>query len=260
MQDKVVVVTGASAGIGAEVAKLAAKRGAKTVLVARREKELTDVAKECGPNALVVVADMTIRADVQRVVASAIAKFGHIDAWINNAGQGITRLVSELTDEDVDTMILVNVKSVLYGMQSVLPHFKERQKGHILNVGSMLGRIPFAPIRSAYGASKHAMNSLSSNLRQELRVEYPQIFVSVVHPGVVATEFGSKALHGGPDSRAIPGAQPATEVAAVIVNTLEHPRADVYTRDGSQTLVANYYGAPDMGEAETLFGHPPRAR
>jgi len=89
---------------------------------------------------------------------AALAKFGHIDVWVNNAGRGISRLVSELTDEDIDEMMLVNVKSALYGMQAVLAHFGERGSGRIINVSSMLGRVPFAPIRSAYPASKHALN------------------------------------------------------------------------------------------------------
>jgi short-subunit dehydrogenase len=109
--------------------------------------------------------------------------------------------------------------------------------------------VPFAPFRSAYSASKHALNALTANLRMELRAQFPQIVVSAVHPGVVATDFGSRALHGGPDSRALPGAQTADEVADVIVEVIEHPRVDVYTRPGAQQMVAGYF-AGDMGRAE----------
>jgi NADP-dependent 3-hydroxy acid dehydrogenase YdfG len=250
MQDRVIVITGASAGIGAALAELVGTRGARPVLVARRERELAEVAGRSGAGALVVPADVTRRADVQRVVETAVQRLGGIDAWVNNAGRGITRFVSQLTDEDIDEMMLVNVKSALYGMQAVLPHFKERGRGHILNVSSMLGRLPLAPFRSAYSASKHALVALTANLRMELRQAFPEIHVSCVHPGIVATEFGNNSLHGGVDSKNLPGAQSAVEVAEVIASVLEHPRADVYTRPGAQQSVAAYYAAKDMGLAE----------
>ncbi|HEX7479387.1 MAG TPA: SDR family oxidoreductase [Polyangiales bacterium] len=250
MQNKVIVITGASSGIGAALAQLVGERGGRPVLVARRSQELQAVAQRCGSQALLVVADVTQRAQVEAVVRQALARFGQIDVWVNNAGRGITRNVSELSDADFDEMMLVNVKSALYGMQAVLPHFKARKSGQILNVSSMLGRVPFAPFRSAYCASKHALNSLSANLRMELRPDYPQIHVGVVHPGVVSTDFGLNSLHGGVDSRSLPGAQSADEVAQVIASVIEQPRADVYTRPAAQQLVVDYYAAPDMGDAE----------
>ncbi|MBK7584000.1 MAG: SDR family oxidoreductase [Myxococcales bacterium] len=250
MQDQVIVITGASAGIGAALGELVGKKGGIAVLIARREKELSEVAARSGANALAIVADVTRRADVQRAVATALERFGKIDVWVNNAGRGITRNVSELTDEDLDEMILVNVKSALYGMQAVLPHFQQRGRGQIINVSSMLGRVPFAPFRSAYSAAKHALNSLTANLRMELRAEYPDVQVSSVHPGVVATGFGLASRHGGVDSRKLPGAQTAEEVAAVIASTIESRRADVYTRPGAEQMVAAYYAHEDMGQAE----------
>jgi NAD(P)-dependent dehydrogenase (short-subunit alcohol dehydrogenase family) len=250
MNGKVLVITGASSGIGAALAGLVAGRGARVALLARREAELRAVAARCGPEALPLVADVTRRDEVERALATSLARFGHVDVWINNAGRGITRPVSELTDEDFDGMMLLNAKSALYGMQAVLPHFKERGTGHIINVSSMLGRVPTFPVRSAYSAAKHALNSLTANLRMELREKYPGIHVTSVHPGVVATEFGLHALHGGPDSRQLPGAQPVQEVAQVIVDVIDHPRADVYTRPGAQQIVVGYYGAEDMGLAE----------
>ena len=258
MKDKVIVITGASSGIGAVLAKQCADRGAKVVLVARREKELHDVAHACGPNAFAVTADITHRSEVNRVFARACEHFGHVDVWVNNAGRGITRNVSELTDEDIDEMMLVNVKAPIYGIQAALPHFKSRGTGHIINVSSLLGRIPFAPFRSAYAASKHALNSLTTNLRMELREQFPNIHVTLVSPGVVATEFGVNSKHGGMDSRTLPGAQPVDEVAAVIVGVIEKPSNDVYTRDGAQKMIAAYYGAVDLGAADAMPMHAPR--
>ncbi|HYW49489.1 MAG TPA: SDR family oxidoreductase, partial [Gemmatimonadaceae bacterium] len=153
--DRIVVITGASGGIGATLAEqLAARGGYRLALVARRAPELDAVVARCGGMAVPHVADVTERAQVERVVADVIAREGRIDVWVNNVGRGITRLPSQLTDEDIDEMMRVNVKSALYGMQSVLPHFRERGRGHIINVSSMLGRAPFAPFRSAYNGAK----------------------------------------------------------------------------------------------------------
>jgi NADP-dependent 3-hydroxy acid dehydrogenase YdfG len=260
MRDKVIVITGASAGIGAALAELVGKQGARPVLVARREKELAEVTARSGPQALPVVADVTRRADVERVVAAALERFGQIDVWVNNAGRGISRPVSQLTDEDIDEMMLVNLKSALYGMQAVLPHFKQGKRGHIINISSMLGRVPVAIVRSAYSASKHALNALTANLRMELRPDFPDIHVSTVSPGVVQTGFGLAARHGGMDSRVLPGAQPVEEVAKVIADVIEHPRADVYTRPGAREMIAGYFAAEDMAAAEAGFPTftPPR--
>jgi len=250
MNGKVIVITGASGGIGAALAELVSARGARVALLARREKELREVAARCGPEALALVSDVTRRAEVEGALTASLARFGYVDVWVNNAGRGITRLVSELTDEDSDEMMQVNVKSALYGMQAVLPHLRQRGRGHIINVSSMLGRMPFAVVRSAYSAAKHAVNSLTANLRMELHADYPKIHITSVHPGVVATEFGVHACHGGIDSRQMPGAQTAQEVAQVIADVIDHPRADVYTRPGAQQMVVGYYTAEDMGLAE----------
>jgi NADP-dependent 3-hydroxy acid dehydrogenase YdfG len=245
MKEKVVVITGASGGIGAALAELLATRGASVVLVARRQDALQAVAARCGERVLPVVADVTHRDQVQGVVAKSIARFGHIDVWVNNVGQGITIMPSQLTEDDIDEVMRVNVKSALYGMQEVLPHFKERGSGHVINVSSMLGRMPMALIRSAYSASKHFLNALTANFRTEVQETHPGIQFSIVSPGVVRTDFGNNARHGGPDSRAFPESQSAEEVAAVIAGVIESRKPDVYTRKGAQAWVAKTYA--DIG-------------
>lgn len=241
LNNKVIVITGASGGIGAALAILAASKGASVVLVARRKRELDDVAAKCGKNALPIVADVTSRDEVKRVVREALGRFGRVDVWINNVGLGITRVPSELTDDDIDDIMRVNVKSSLYGMQEILPHFKERGDGQIINVSSMLGRIPYAIFRSAYNGAKHFLNALTANFRMEHAESYPGIVFSVVSPGVVRTDFGLNAMHGGPDSRQLPFSQSAEEVAEVIANVIETRRNDVYTREGSRDRVIEYY-------------------
>jgi NAD(P)-dependent dehydrogenase (short-subunit alcohol dehydrogenase family) len=109
-------------------------------------------------------------------------------------------------------------------------------------------------MRSAYSAAKHALMSLTANMRVDLRVDFPDIQVSSVLPGVVATDFGLSARHGGPDSRQLPFAQPVEEVAAIIAELIEHPRAEVYTRPIYQQQVAAYYAAEDIA---TIEAQPP---
>lgn len=243
MRDKVIVITGASGGIGAALAREVSKRGASVVLVARREEVLADVARACGERAHPIVADVTRREEVRRIVAESLARFGRIDVWVNNVGQGISRLPTQLTGQDIDDIIKINVKSALYGMQEVLPHFKERGEGHVINVSSMLGRTPFAVIRSAYNGAKHFLNALTANFRDEVQPTHPGIQFSLVSPGVVSTDFGLNARHGGPDSRSLPNTQTAEEVAAVIAGVIETRRPDVYTRSGARERIAAYYAS-----------------
>lgn len=241
MTDKVIVITGASGGIGAALAVEASGRGLSVVIVARRRQALEAVAARCGGRATIVTGDMTVRADVQDVVREVLATHGHIDVWVNNVGQGITRPPSELTDEDIDDMMRLNVKSALYGMQEVLPHFKARERGHVINISSVLGRIPMATFRSAYAGAKHFLNALTTMMRDEVQQTHPGILFSLISPGIVRTEFGVNARHGGVDSRQLPDSQSAEEVAVVIADVIAAPRSDVYTRVGLRQRVVDYF-------------------
>ncbi|TFG50145.1 MAG: SDR family NAD(P)-dependent oxidoreductase [Gemmatimonadales bacterium] len=243
MNQRVVVITGASTGIGAALARRLAAAGTELVLVARRREALEAVAKLCGGAPLVLVADATKRDDVRRVVQESLRRFGRIDVWVNNVGQGITCVPSQLTDQDIDEMVRLNISSALYGMQEVLPHFRERNAGQVINISSMLGRVPYAGFRSAYSGAKHFLNALTENFRSEVQATHPGIQFSLVSPGPVRTDFGLNALHGGPDSRQLPNSQSAEEVAAVIAEVIESRRPDVYTTSGVQARVAAYYAA-----------------
>jgi short-subunit dehydrogenase len=243
MNPRVVVITGASTGIGAALARRLAAAGTELVLVARRREALEAVAKDCGGTTLVIAADATKREDVKRVVKESLRRFGRIDVWVNNVGQGITCMPSQLTERDIDDMVRLNVSSALYGMQEILSHFKERNSGHVINISSMLGRVPYAVFRSAYSGAKHFLNALTDNFRAEVQATHPGIQFSLVSPGPVRTDFGLNALHGGPDSRQIPNSQSAEEVAAVIAEVIESRRPDVYTSPGAQARVAAHYAA-----------------
>jgi NAD(P)-dependent dehydrogenase (short-subunit alcohol dehydrogenase family) len=241
LRDRVVVITGASDGIGAALARELGRRGATLVLTARRRDKLEEVAASLSAPSLVVAADATRRDDVARVASSAIDRFDRIDVWVNNVGRGITRAVEQLSDDDVDTMIRDNVKTALYGMQAVVPHFRARRSGHIVNVSSMLARTPWATFRSAYSASKCALNALTECLRLDLARDVPELRVTCVMPGVVATDFGLNALGGGVDSRSFPGPQPVEQVAAIIADAIEAGRTgDVYTQPDALDRAIRY--------------------
>ncbi len=258
MAGKVVVITGATGGIGAELARQLAARGEKLVLAARREAELKQVAAACGPDARVVVTDVTRRADVDHLRDEALRAFDHVDVWVNNAGRGIGRQVLDLTDEDFDLMMAVNVKAALYGMQAIMPHFKARGAGHVINMSSALGRIPFVTFRSAYSAAKAALNSLSASVRMDLRAQYPNIHVSVVMPPMVRTDFAKNALHGTPmppgGFRSGAGSQMQTpdQTAAAIVDLIDYPRPEIYTDPTQAETAARYYA--DVAAFEANMG------
>jgi NADP-dependent 3-hydroxy acid dehydrogenase YdfG len=236
----VIVITGASSGIGAATGELLARQGHQVVLVARRRPQLEEIASRCHGRATVNTADVSDRAQVHRVVEETVQALGRIDVWINNAGQGITRNPSELTDDDLDAIMRANVYSALYGMQEVLPHFKARSDGQVINISSLLGRVPFATIRSAYSGAKHFLNALTAMMRAEVQATHPNIQFSLVSPGIVRTDFGLNARHGGPDSRTFAESQSVEEVAAVIATVVETRQPDVYTRPAQQ-MIAKYY-------------------
>jgi len=253
--DRVIVITGASAGIGAAAARELGRRGDSLVLAARTKDALQRVAAEISSKTHVVAADVTRRADVERLRDEALGAFGRVDVWINNAGRGILRPALELTDDDVDEMIAVNVKSALYGMQAIVPHFIERGRGHIINVSSFLGRVPIATPRSAYNAAKAALNSLTANVRVDLQRSHPGIHVSVVMPGLVATDFASHARGSTGPMPAQPVGSPmkpqtAEEVAAIIADVIDRPVAEVYTNPASPALAARYFEDVARFEAE----------
>jgi len=240
-----IVITGASAGIGAAMARRLGRDGNKVALAARRAELLAEVTAECGPDAIAVATDVTRRDDVERLREEAIGAFGGIDVWINNAGRGISRAVLELTDEDLDEMMLINVKSALYGMQAIVPYFIERGHGHLINISSFLGRVPIAAHRSAYNAAKSALNALTANLRAD--VASKGIEVSLVMPGLVATEFARNVI--GTPSAVPPSWTPGTamkpqtaeEVADVVADVIAHPRTEVYTNPASAEMARRYF-------------------
>jgi NAD(P)-dependent dehydrogenase (short-subunit alcohol dehydrogenase family) len=252
----VVVITGASGGIGAALARRLGEAGLRMALAARREPELRAVAKDAASRGaagtLVFPADVTRREDVLALRDATLHAFGRIDVWVNNAGRGITRSVLDLTDGEFDEMIAVNVKSALYGIQAAVPYFiKHGAAGHVINVSSFLGRVPVASFRSAYSAAKAALNSLTTNLRMDLR-EYPNIHVSLVMPGIITTDFARNVVGEARPPMSAPvrpggtqmAPQTADEVAEVIARVIREPVPEVYTNPASPEAVRQFYADP----------------
>jgi NADP-dependent 3-hydroxy acid dehydrogenase YdfG len=189
IESKVVVITGASSGLGEATARLLSAEGATVVLGARRQdrlKVLAEVLTRAGGKALAVTTDVTSRAQVKRLVDAAVRTFGRVDVIINNAGLMPQAPLDLLKVNEWDQMIDVNIKGVLYGIAAALPHMKEQKSGHFINVSSVAGH-RVGPGFAVYAATKHAVRALSEGLRQEVKPY--NIRTTVISPGAVATEL-----------------------------------------------------------------------
>jgi NADP-dependent 3-hydroxy acid dehydrogenase YdfG len=165
--DQVVVITGASSGIGRSTALHLASRGAKVVLGARRETQLRALAQEieaAGGQAVYRSTDVTRRQDLQALVDSGVDRFGRVDVIVNNAGIGPLSRFDELRVEDWDAMIDINIRGVLYGIAAALPVFRRQGSGHVINIVSTAG-LRIVPAQGVYAATKNAVRTLTEALR-----------------------------------------------------------------------------------------------
>lgn len=190
LKDKVVLITGASSGIGKSTAKKLAAEGASVILMARSEDELNElkatIEKE-GGRALVSTGDVTKTSDFEKAISKAIATYGKIDGLINNAGLMPLSFVEKLKTDEWEKMVDVNIKGVLNGVAAILPKLKDNNGGHIINVSSMAAHRYF-PGGAVYCATKAAVKMFSEGLRQELAPKYG-INVTSIEPGAVATNL-----------------------------------------------------------------------
>ena len=189
IKDKIVVVTGASSGLGEATARLLSEQGATVVLGARRADRLQSLAKDLearGGKALAVTTDVTQREQVKALVDSAVQSYGRIDVMINNAGLMPQAPLERLKVDEWDRMIDVNIKGVLYGIAAALPHMQRQKAGHFINVSSVAGH-QVGPGFAVYAATKYAVRALSEGLRQEVKPY--NIRTTVISPGAVATEL-----------------------------------------------------------------------
>lgn len=190
IKDKVVVITGASSGIGRAIALNLAAEGAKLVLAARRTERLEELSVAIAQNngqSVFLKTDVTERQDVLNLADLAMEKFGRLDVMVNNAGISQLYKMEEIDVEGWEQMIDVNLKGTLYGIAAALPIFLKQGSGHIVNIISTAG-ISIVPTMGVYAATKNAVRTISEGLRQESEGRWR---VTGISPGYVATEFGS---------------------------------------------------------------------
>lgn len=223
-RDQVVIVTGASSGIGEAAARKFAERGARVVLAARRVEPLEKLAKEL-PNSIAVPTDVTQLKSVENLVQKTLEKWGRIDILINNAGILVYKLVGDCTLQEARDIIETNFFGCVYCAHAVIPTMKKQKSGVIVNIASIAGKIGF-PNLGYYGASKFALVGFSEALRQELKHE--GIFVNTICPGTVYTPMTQKIVEEAmAKGKNIMPIRPE-KVAGVILDSIEKKRAEVF--------------------------------
>ncbi|MEK5376439.1 SDR family oxidoreductase [Paenibacillus sp. FSL P2-0173] len=189
IEGKVVIITGASSGIGEATAKELASKGAKLVLAARREarlQKLQEAIQNNGGQAVYKVTDVSSHEQMEELADYALKEFGKIDVMVNNAGVMPLSPVHEKKIKEWDLMVDVNIKGVLYGIAAVLPSMRERREGHIINVSSIAGHLVF-PASSVYSGTKFAVRAITEGLRREECIN--NIRTTIVSPGSIDTEL-----------------------------------------------------------------------
>ncbi|WP_437812763.1 SDR family oxidoreductase [Sorangium sp. So ce1078] len=251
-RNMVVVITGASSGIGRATALEFARRGAAVTLAARREQPLRELAAACeqaGGKALVVPADVTSEAAVLEIARRTTEAFGRIDVWVNNAAVTLFGLFEQTPSEPYRRVIETNLFGYIHGARAALAQFRRQGTGVLINVGSMVSRLS-EPYVSAYVASKHAIRGLSQSLRQELKVlRARDIHVATVMPATIDTPFFQHAgNYTGRTPRAMPPVYPPERVARAIVRLARTPRREVFVGSAARQLALLSLVAPGLAE------------
>ena len=250
LEQPVVVITGASSGIGRETALTFARRGASVVLAARREDALKRVAAECegaGGRALPVPTDVRDGDAVDELARRTVEAYERLDVWVNNAGVSLFGRFDETPPDLYRAVLETNFFGYVHGARAALPRFREQGEGLLVNNASMNARVP-GPYISAYVASKWAIRGWSASLRQELRDE-PGIHVAVVLPASIDTPFFQHvANHTGRRVKPLRPVNPPEKVAHAIVSLAEKPRREILVGKGARMLALQHALAPAVAE------------
>jgi len=222
-KDRVVLISGASSGIGAELARQAVAQGSRVGLLARTTADLEQLRAELGERCVVATADVTAPEEVATAAEHVSAALGPIDILVNNAGIGLYGAFLDADVEDIDRLMRTNYLGVVHLLKAVLPGMVTRRRGHLVTVGSIAGRIG-APFEAAYSASKFAVSGLTEALSVELAPF--DIGVSLVNPGPVDTPFF--ATRGHPYERKHPKPVSSARVARSVIRAVEGNRAEAY--------------------------------
>ena len=242
---KVIIVTGASSGIGRAAALPLGREGAKLVLVARRENRLKELEAEIRGDTLSLALDLRDKQQVERMIHSTVDRFGRIDVLINNAGFGFQGFVESTPQSVVREIFDLNFEAALLACQLAIPVMRKQGGGHIINVSSVVGKRGL-PLNGIYCATKFALNGISESLRIELKGD--NIDVSIVSPAATDTEFGDHVRQGDVKGqfKAIGHVQSAEEVAAAIVRCIKDPKIEVFPNRVSRLLAWANALAPSL--------------
>src|SRR5688500_6391554 len=244
LSEQIIVITGATSGIGLVTARTAADRGARLVLASRNEEALRTLVQEItarGTEAIYVVADVANEQDVQNIAEKAIEQFGGFDTWVNNAGVSIYGRVLEVSMEDHRRLFETNYWGLVHGSRVAAEQLRDRG-GAIINIGSSLSDRAI-PIQGTYCASKHAVKGYTDALRMELEEENAPISVTLIKPSAIDTPYRAHAKNYMPVEPLNPPPVYAPEtVAKAILHCAEHPERDIFIGAGGKALsVAGAY-------------------
>jgi short-subunit dehydrogenase len=248
----VVVITGASSGIGRATALALAREGAHLILAARRENPLHQVAAECqahGIDAIAVPTDVTDLNAVQSLGRQAAERHGRVDVWINNAAVTAFGAFQDTPVDDIRRVVETNLFGYIYGARTALSYFLPARRGILINNSSMDGRLS-QPYMSAYVASKHAIRGLGMSLRQELRLQgYQNVHVCTVMPATIDTPiFQHAANYSGRAVEAMPPVYRAERVAHTILKLMSKPRREVFVGPNARLFDLQFKIAPAFTE------------
>lgn len=250
LHEQVLVITGASSGIGLATARAAARQGSKLVLVSRNEDVLQQITREItenGGEAIHVVADVGQRTDLQRAADVAVERFGGFDTWVNNAGVSIYGRLEEVSDDDSKRLFQTNFWGVVFGSLVALKHLKPRG-GALINLGSEVSDHAI-PLQGMYSASKHAVEGFTDALRIELLEEEAPVSVTLIKPAAIDTPYTRHAKNYLDEEPSLPAPiYAAEEVARAILFAATHAKRDIFVGSGARAMSAMARMAPRFAD------------